>query len=150
SGDGNDRIIEQADPTLPVGLQKPGWVIYEKESGEQIALVGGSKDSNGTLYQSADQRFTYDLNGTTLRIGIQGEAGSITIENFQNHDYGIRLQVGCAQTSLVALTSPLELVSGLTAIAKTRPTSYWLAPPATLTSDLPCWGSPRARRSFCR
>src|SRR4030095_11681806 len=41
---------------------------------------------------------------------------------------------GCVQRALVALTSPLELVSGLTAIAKTRPTSYWLAPPATLTS----------------
>ena len=93
SGDGNDRIIEQADPALPAGSQKPGWVVYEKASGEQIALVGGSKDPNGTVYQSADQRFTYDLNGTTLRVGIQGEAGSITIENFQNNDYGIRLQV---------------------------------------------------------
>ena len=93
SGDGNDRIIEQADPALPAGSQKPGWVVYEKTSGEQIALVGGSKDPNGTVYQSADQRFTYDLNGTTLRVGIQGEAGSITIENFQNNDYGIRLQV---------------------------------------------------------
>src|SRR4029453_6200885 len=44
--------------------------------------------------------FTYDLNGTTLRIGIQGESGSITIENFQNNDYGIRLQVR-QQTSLL-------------------------------------------------
>src|SRR4029453_19601634 len=55
---------------------------------------------------------------------------------------------GCAQRSLVALTSPLELVSGLTAIAKTRPTSYWLAPPATLKSDLRCWDSSRAPRAL--
>jgi hypothetical protein len=46
-----------------------------------------------------------------------------------------RVLAGCDQRSLVALTSPLEFVSGLTAIAKMRPTSCWLAQPATLTSD---------------
>src|SRR4029450_4447980 len=64
------------------------------------------------------------------------------------NELSIEVYDGCAQRSLVALTSPLELVSGLTAIAKTRPTSYWLAPPATLTSDCRCLGSSRDRASF--
>lgn len=42
---------------------------------------------------------------------------------------------GCVQRSLVALISPLELVSGPDATSKTRPTTRWLAPPAVPTSD---------------
>lgn len=42
---------------------------------------------------------------------------------------------GCAQRPLVALTPPLELVSGPDATSKTRPTTRWLAPPAVPTSD---------------
>ena len=58
----------------------------------------------------------------------------VTNQVIRPHELELHLE-GCAQRSLVALTSPLELVSGLTAIAKMRPTSCWLAPPATLTSD---------------
>jgi len=42
---------------------------------------------------------------------------------------------GCAQRSLVALIFPFERVSGLPAIAKTHPTTRWLAPLAVPTSD---------------
>jgi len=42
---------------------------------------------------------------------------------------------GCAQRSLVALISPFERVFGLPAIAKTHPTTRWLAPLVVPPSD---------------
>ena len=92
------------------------WALICKFPGE-IA------EGNGKRQIVIDERAD-DAQRRALETIISGKA----CKPLSNH-------FGCAQRSLVALTSPLELVFGLTAIAKTRPTSCWLAPPATLTSD---------------
>ena len=74
--DGNDRI-EDSDGQ--------GMIVVDGQ-----ALAGGIKKAGETEWTSADGKFVYRLEGTDLKVAVNGRELTIN-EHFQSGQFGIRL-----------------------------------------------------------
>ncbi|MEJ2407664.1 MAG: calcium-binding protein [Candidatus Thiodiazotropha sp.] len=83
-GEGDDTYVAGDGDTI-LDTDGFGRVLFG-----DIVLSGGVSSSNSNVYQNQDGQATYTLVDSTLTV--TGDAGTLTIENFNNLDLGIVLE----------------------------------------------------------
>jgi Ca2+-binding RTX toxin-like protein len=83
-GSGDDTYIAGDGDTI-FDTDGFGRVLFD-----DIVLIGGVSSGNSNTYQSRDGKATYKLVDHTLTV--TGDAGTLTIQNFNNLDLGIVLE----------------------------------------------------------